>query len=293
MTYADDIHRSITEKDDLEEIHEREIPVGEVLRSLWTHPLQIVTRWNWKAAVLGALLRASFYFTVYQAAKEHFAAAITAAGVEFGFRFFTSGISGALVQSFRRATPPWLAALIVTISLPIFSHTVEYATHYVQEIYFAGVLPPSSNNGRQYAFAFSVLFSAVSAIFNLFAMRHGVLLVGAGNETRSLWSDIRKFPALILEFLTFLPLLTLRFFQKKRYLLAAAVPVAFGMTIGTLLGIFRGKFSWGWVGALSAFAVMLVLTLLVALASRIMHWELPESSVLETPDTAERDGAAV
>ncbi len=71
MTRSEDIHKSITEAGDLEDIHDREIPVAEVLRSLFTHPLQIITRWNWKAAFIGATLRASFYFTVYQAAKEN------------------------------------------------------------------------------------------------------------------------------------------------------------------------------------------------------------------------------
>ncbi|NOT48778.1 MAG: hypothetical protein HOP17_13645, partial [Acidobacteria bacterium] len=61
MTRSEDIHHSITEADDLEEINEREIPLAEIFRSLGSHPLQIITRWNWKAAFLGAILRASFY----------------------------------------------------------------------------------------------------------------------------------------------------------------------------------------------------------------------------------------
>ena len=81
----------------------------------------------------------------------------------------------------------WLALLVVTISLPIFSHTVEFITHYAQERYFSNVFPPSQNNARIYAFTLSVLFSALSAMFNLFAMRHGVLLVGAGKEKGQLW----------------------------------------------------------------------------------------------------------
>ena len=271
MTTPDEIHRSVTEADDLEDIGEPEIPLAEVLRSLFSHPLQIITRWNWKAAVLGAILRASFYFTVYKASKENWSATLTAVAVEFAFRFFTSGISGAIVQSFRRATPEWLATLIVTISLPIFSHSVEYATHYMQETYFRNVFAASENNARQYAFALSVLFSAFSAMFNLFAMRHGVLLVGAGNETKTLWGDFRKIPALVFEFVTYLPILILRYISESRIVSAFGVFLAFGLSIGGILGVFRGKWAWAWTTALGSWAILFVWTLIVAVGMRILR----------------------
>jgi hypothetical protein len=270
MTRSEDIHRSVTQADDIEQVRESEIPISEVLRSLVSHPMQIITRWNWKAALLGAVLRASFYFTVYKAAQENMRAALTAAAVELAFRFFTSGVSGSLVQSFRHATPAWLATVVVTITLPAFSHSVEYVTHYVQEVYFHGVLPGSENNGRQWAFAFSVLFSALSAMFNLFAMRHGVLLVGAGKETKSLWSDFRKMPPLVLEFMTYLPLVMIRFVGEQRFAHAAAVLIGFSISFGSILGLFRGKWSWAWSTSIGAFVVMLVWTLVVALAIKVM-----------------------
>ncbi len=110
MISSEHIHRSIAEADDLEAVRNEQISVGNVFRSLASHPGQIITRWNWKAALLGALLRASFYVTVYKLSKENWRAALAAALVEFIFRFLTSGASGALIQSFRRATPTWLAA---------------------------------------------------------------------------------------------------------------------------------------------------------------------------------------
>jgi hypothetical protein len=271
MTTLEEIHRSVTEAEDIEQIHELEIPLAEVLRSLISHPLQIITRWNWKAAMLGAVLRASFYFTVYQAAKENMRAALTAAGVELAFRFFTSGASGSLVQSFRHAAPAWLATIVVTVTLPVLSHSVEYVTHYVQEVYFTGVLPRSENNGRQWAFAFSVLFSALSAMFNLFAMRHGVLLVGAGKETKSLWSDFKKIPALVGEFLTYLPLLIIRFAGEQKFAQAAGILFAFAIILGSVLGIFRGKWSWAWTTSIGGFVTLLVWTLVVAAGLKILR----------------------
>lgn len=270
MTTLEEIHDSVTQAEDIEQVHELEIPLGEVLRSLASHPLQIITRWNWKAALIGACLRASFYFTVYQAARENMRAALTAAGVELAFRFFTSGASGSLVQSFRHATPAWLATVVVTITLPLISHSVEYVTHYVQEVYFDGVLPGSQNNGRQWAFAFSVLFSALSAMFNLFAMRHGVLLVGAGKETRSLWSDFKKLPVLMWEFVIYLPLLIIRFAGEQKFAQAAGILFGFAIIFGSILGIFRGKWSWAWSTSIGAFVTLLVWTLIIAAGSKIL-----------------------
>ena len=264
MINSEHIHRSIAEADDLEEIRDEQISVGDVFRSLASHPAQIITRWNWKAALLGALLRASFYVTVYKASKENWRAALAAALVEFTFRFVTSGASGALVQSFRRATPIWLATLIVTISLPTISHSIEYFTHYAQERYFSEFFPASTNNSRQIAFAVSVLFSVLSAMFNLFIMRHGVLLVGAGNESKSLWSDIKRFPLLIVEFLSFLPIEIINYVKNRNYFPAFGIFLAFGLLVGTILGVFRGKWSWAWTTALGAWAVFFVFTSFVA-----------------------------
>jgi len=266
----EEIHKSITDADDIEEVHAA-IPLGEVFRSLLGHPAQIITRWNWKAAFLGAILRASFYFTVYKASRENWIVTLTAVLVELSFRFITSGISGAIVQSFRRARPAWLATMIVTISLPIFSHSVEYITHYTQEQYFSNVFAASANNARQKAFAISVLFSALSAMFNLFMMRHGVLLVGAGTETKSLWSDLKKIPLLVAEFVTYLPILMLRFIREGKALYALGVFASFGFAVGSILGGFRGKWSWAYWTASGAWAILLVWTLIVALGMRILQ----------------------
>lgn len=270
-TSANEIHQSVADAGNLEGVYDASVSIGDVFLSLFQHPLQIITRWNWKAALLGAILRASFYFTVYQASRESLIVTLTAVAVELAFRFFTSGISGSVVQSFRRAEPNWLATLIVTISLPVFSHTIEYATHYSQERFFSNVFAASENNARQKAFVYSVLFSVLSAMFNLFVMKRGVLLVGAGSETKSLWSDLKRIPLLIVEFVTFLPGKIIEFLREGKILAAFGVFAAFGLAIGTLMGVFRGKWSWAWTTALGAWAILLVMTLIVAVALRIMQ----------------------
>jgi len=269
-TSVNEIHLSAADAENLENIHDESISIRDVFSSLVQHPLQIITRWNWKSALLGALLRASFYFGVYKASRQNWLVTMSAVLVEFSFRFVTSGISGALVQSFRRATPAWLATLIITISLPIFSHSVEYISHYAQERYFSSVSPASTDNARQIAFAVSILFSVMSAMFNLFIMKHGVLLVGAGSETKSLWSDLKRIPLLVVIFIAYLPRTMLRFFSEGKIPAALGIFAAFGLTVGTILGVFRGKWSWAWTTALGAWAVLFIWTLIVAVALRFI-----------------------
>ena len=273
MMNSEAIHRSIAEAEDLEAVKVEQISIGDVFRSLVQHPAQIITRWNWKSALIGAILRASFYFTVYKASKENWVVTFTAVLVELSFRFFTSGISGSIVQSFRRATPIWLATLIVTITLPIFSHTVEFITHYAQENYFNTVFAASQNQARQKAFAISVMFSILSALFNLFVMRHGVMLVGAGSETKSLLSDLKRIPLLIVEFVIFLPNEILRAFREGKLLTAIGIFSAFGFVVGTIFGVFRGKWSWAWTTALGAWAILLFFTFFV-IAATALHKKL-------------------
>ena len=264
MINTKEIHQSIIDADDLEEIRSGEISVGDVFRNLFRHPLQIVSRWNWKSATMGAMIRALFYFFTYIASGEKSNVILTAMVVEFGFRFFTSGISGSLVQSFRKATPKWFATMIVTVSLPLFSHTVEFLTHYIQEAYFADIFAASQNKARQKAFAISVLFSVLSAMFNIFIMRNGVLLVGAGEESKSFGSDMRQIPLLINEFITYIPLKIMEFVRNGNFLAAFAMFLSFGLTVGGVLGFFRGKWSWAWNSALGAWAIMFVWTVFVA-----------------------------
>ena len=245
MTLSDEIHHSIADADDLEEVWEKEISVADVFRNLGRHPLQLITRWNWKSALLAAIVRSTFYFTVYQASKESWVVTLTAVGVELAFRFLTTGVAGAVVQSFRRATPEWAATVVISISLPTITHLIEFFTHYVQEKYYADIFPASTNSARQKTFAISVLFSVVSAMFNLYLMRRGVLLVGAGEETQTLRNDFKKIPFMISEFIKILPLLLIQFLRERKILQAVAVFAAFGLAVGTILGVFRG-FDWNW-----------------------------------------------
>lgn len=256
-TSINEIHHSVANAENLESVHDQPISVADVFLSLVRHPAQILTRWNWKSAFLGALLRASFYFGVYKAAREQGLVILTAVLVEVSFRFITSGISGALVQSFRKARPAWLATMIITVSLPAFSHTIEFLTHYAQEVYFSHIFPAAQNSARQQAFAVSVLVSVLSAMFNIFMMRNGVMLVGAGEESKSFINDLRNLPYLVSEFTLFLPKKIIIFLKEFKFHYAIGSFLLFGFSVGTILGFGRGKWSWAYNTTLGSWAILL------------------------------------
>lgn len=271
LSMSDEIHHSIADAEDMEQVWEPRISVADVFENLFHHPWQLLTRWNWKAVLLAMLVRGGFYFTIYKVSRESWLVTLTAVFVELFFRFFTTGIAGALVQSFRKATPVWLANVIVSIMLPAFSHTVEFITHYAQERYLFDVFAASQDGvARKRAFAISVLFSVVSVLFNLHVMRRGVLLVGAGEDTQSLKDDFKQLPLLVAEFVIALPVYISRFLESGRVLNAIGAFFTFGFTVGAILGTFRGKWEWAWRSALGAWAVLLFALVLTVVVRRIL-----------------------
>lgn len=271
MVHHEDIHHSIADAEDIEQVWEPDFSVGDVFRNLLHHPAQLITRWNWKSVVLAVIIRGLIYLSIYLISGENWTVTITAVLVEMPFRLITTGVAGALVQSFRKAKPIWLANIIVSIMLPAFSHTVEFIAHYTQEEYFSHVLAATKDGvTRQRTFAISVLFSVVSVLFNLYAMRNGVLLVGAGEATQSLKDDFKRIPRLVGEFIIALPMMMLRFVHRGKFLYAIGVFVGFGMMVGMILGAARGKWQWGWRSALGAWGLLLFATTLTVIIRRII-----------------------
>jgi len=165
--------------------------VGQVFGDLIHHPVKMLAcKWNWKSAVLSTLIRACiFFFTNLPAGRN---AALNAMAAEFVYRGLSSGLLGALTEAFREAEPAWLAGVAVMVMLPFFGHSIELAVHWLR-------------GTPQLAFSMvaSIGFTAVSSLFNLYAMRRGALIVGVGRQ--SLTSDLRRMPRLILGFLAIVP----------------------------------------------------------------------------------------
>jgi hypothetical protein len=172
------------------------------------HPLDsMIVRWNWKAAALSAILRASIYLGTYFFLKRGMAEAIGVTLSLSVFRFLFGGVNGAIIQAFRRVRPAWHAVLTVPILLAAFSHVIEY-------IVLTGYDAVFGTHGKTKAILASVVVSIISAIFNLFAMRRGVLIVK--DETRqSFWRDLVRMPWLIFEFISF-PLIWTYKRQKRK-----------------------------------------------------------------------------
>jgi hypothetical protein len=166
-----------------------QLRAGEALRTLLTNPVALVRGWNWKSALLSAMIRGSIFF--FANLGGGVAVATDALVIESSFYIVTAGFYGAILQSFRRVEPFWHAILCVTIMLPLLNHSLEFILHWwgrTQKI-AAGMIA-------------SVLLSLISATFNLYVMRRGVLIVGAGRQPFR--SDLRRMPRLVVDFLFFL-----------------------------------------------------------------------------------------
>lgn len=180
--------------------------LSEITLYLFKHPLQsMVLRWNWKAASLSALLRASIYLTAY--IKHGMAEAIGVTVALSVFRFVFGGVNGAIIQSYRRVQPAWHAVLTVPLFLAALSHVMEFIVLTGYDAVFGAI--PKTN-----AILYSVIVSIISAIFNLFAMRRGALIV-KDESMQSFWRDLVRMPWLIFEFISF-PLIWTYKRQRQR-----------------------------------------------------------------------------
>jgi|SRR5438034_5156326 len=168
----------------------------DIFRYVVRHPLDsMIYRWNWKAAALSAILRASIYLGTYILLKRGMAEAIGVTLSLSVFRFLFGGVNGAIIQAFRRVHPAWHALLTVPIVLAAFSHVIEFV---VLTIYDAIL----GTHGKTKAILASVVVSIISAIFNLFAMRRGALIV-RDESRQSFGRDLIRMPWLIFEFISF------------------------------------------------------------------------------------------
>lgn len=183
-------------------------PVPQVLGALVRHPVEmVVSRWNWKAALLSSILRSLIFFGANLRAGWH--AAFAAFVTELVFRGLTSGFYGALTEAFRFADPDWAAFLVAAILLPVVGHSAEFAVHLAR-----------GTARLKTSVVASITFTAVSTLFNLYAMRRGALVTGDGRQ--SLAADMKRMPRLIASFLAAGPRAVWRLITRK----CPAVPVA-------------------------------------------------------------------
>ena len=172
------------------------VSVADVLRGFVLHPREwLLRRWNWKAAILASVLRGAIFFASNW--RAGWRAASAAMLVEFAYRAVTSGFWGAMTQAFEGAEPAWLATLAALLVIPLVSHALELLVHLLE------------GTPRLWASMLSsVAFTALSTLFNLYAMRRGAFLVGT--EGRGFGSDLQALPQLIAGFVAAGPRAILR-----------------------------------------------------------------------------------
>ena len=146
---------------------------------------RLVRRWNWKSALTSTVIHGAVFFSVNLGSGQ--AAALAALATEFGYRGLLAGAIGSVTQALRKCEPAWSATLSASIVLPAFSHLVEVTVHWLR-----GTARIRASVGA------SIGFTVVSVLFNLYAMRRGVLVVEGNPST--LWRDMTMMPRIIAGF---------------------------------------------------------------------------------------------
>jgi len=141
--------------------------------------------WNWKSAALSIILRGPIFLIA--SARRGWGVAIAALVTEAIFCAATAGFYGTLGQAVRNARPKWATGLLITFLIPAVFQGLEYGMHWLRGT--------PHLKGAEIA---SVITSAVSALFNWYAMRRGALLVGG--EGGNFGGDMRRMPVLIFNF---------------------------------------------------------------------------------------------
>jgi hypothetical protein len=159
---------------------------GAVVHDILQHPFHFLVRhWNWKSAVTSTVFRGLIFYTTNLSSGT--SAALGALETDAVYRLLTAGFYGAIIQAFRKAEPAWRATIAAALVLPAVNHLSEFFVHWL------GGTPHVA-----LGVSVSVLFTILSTVFNLFAMRRGVLVVGHGSK--SLWNDFTQMPAIVAAF---------------------------------------------------------------------------------------------
>lgn len=163
------------------------LTVTKVLICLALNPYRhLLRRWNWKTSCLSAIFRGILILLANLSGGLH--GALGAMLAESCYRALTSGFYSAFTQSFRFARPAWVASAIPMILIPIISDGLEISMHGFRGTQQLGATAVAS-----------VIFTAVSTLFELFLMRHGVLVMG--QHRKPLAEDLNRIPRLLFDFL--------------------------------------------------------------------------------------------
>ncbi len=219
----------------------RTYTISEAWSHLFRNPSQFIRYWNYKGAILSGILRAPIFFVTYLIGKETLKLALGAALLQFVFRFFFAGVSGALIQSFRRVEPPWKALLSILLVVPVISHIFEFVIQFC----FASFTGTSDHTDD--AIIRSICVSIISALFTLFIMRRNVMIVGEA-ESQSLFHDLARLPTMIFRFIAFIPNEISAMLRREAFIAVALSIGGFGVFAQMLCWAVTNKAFWTYGG---------------------------------------------
>ncbi len=172
-----------------------------VLGFILHHPLRTIARWNVKTAVLSAAFRGIVFMAAIS--RSHHFGRSEAVFVEVFYGAVTGGVFGTLAQLLRSARPAWIVETLLFLVVPVSFQALEFAVH--------TVLGTAAFRSGLFA---SAAVTGLSALFNLFAMRRGALLVGG--ESKPFSKDLCDLPMLALRFLLAIPTNVVQFLAELR-----------------------------------------------------------------------------
>ncbi|WP_263380542.1 hypothetical protein [Granulicella paludicola] len=158
--------------------------LGAALRDIVRRPVtNLLTGWNWKAALISVCIRATVFFATNLRAGH--ASALRASLVEAGFAIVAAGVLAAITQRIRHAQPVWATGIAVWLGVPALLLTVQSTVHHL-----AGT--PHMKTGLIASF----VMAAFGSGFNWYAQRRGLLITGA----ESAGGDWKLLPRVVLDF---------------------------------------------------------------------------------------------
>ena len=112
------------------------------------------------------------------------------------------------------------------------------------------------------AITVSIIISVISAVFNLFAMRRGALLV-KDEKQQSLWKDFKSFPQITFDFILMPPRRVWDLFRRGYYFQSIVTALVTGVGLGLIVGFIRGKTNWGIITGVSSLAFIVLAALVI------------------------------
>lgn len=169
--------------------------LGGAFAAVARNPLRwLVRHWNWKTAILSAVLRASIFFTVNLTASWE--SALSAGLTEMVYRAPMVGTLASISQAFRKVEPAWKASIAMMVALPALGHGIEFTVHSLR------------GTAKLYeSVAASVAFSMFTCVVSYWLHRRDVLIVGHG--ARPFLVDLVQLPGELFDLLLRRPLTNL------------------------------------------------------------------------------------